>query len=295
MAATIGDILCWVEQGSDGQDVLQKASALARRTSAKVYICGGCLADRSAAKPAKSSRDAARFHVLPLRGKDPAKEVISEAAERHVDLILVNTCPNGTSDRLRDYTVGTLLREAPCAVLAARPERLCGARWPLQRILVAYDFSDYSESALQRAVMMASIFKADLDIIHVLSLHPAAPAEYGKKPHNSDIYHKMTERLDALSTVERIRGIKRVRSVVRWGRPYVEILSYAEENAVDLIAMGAHGADFGRRSIFGSNVERVSRQADCAVLVDRPLYRGSPLGLDSTKEIPKFRARSNSG
>lgn len=294
MPSTIGDILCWVNNDSNRDDVLKKASALALRPSAKIYVCENCLPDGSAEEP-ETSLPADRHEVLFLQGLNPAKEVISEAAKRRVDLILLNTCPNAKTDLLGDYTVGTLLREAPCAVLAARPEGPCGARWPVRRILVAYDFSDYSEAALQKAVMLALMFKAELDILHVLPRRSATGADPGRKPLRADLYHEMTERLNALSAVERMRGITGLRSVVRWGRPYAEILNYAEENDVDLISMGSHGSDFGRRSIFGSNVERVSRQADCAVLIDRPLYRGSSLGLDSTTETPKSRARSNSG
>ena len=55
------------------------------------------------------------------------------------------------------------------------------------------------------------------------------------------------------------------------GNPYREILNYAEKNDADLISVGAHGAGFGMRALFGSNVDRVLRQAPCPVLVARPL------------------------
>ena len=54
-------------------------------------------------------------------------------------------------------------------------------------------------------------------------------------------------------------------------QPYREILNYAEKNQIDLICLGAHGAGFGMRALFGSNVDRVLRQAPCPVLVTRPL------------------------
>jgi nucleotide-binding universal stress UspA family protein len=55
------------------------------------------------------------------------------------------------------------------------------------------------------------------------------------------------------------------------GQPYREILNYAENNNIDLICLGAHGAGYGMRTLFGSNVDRVLRQAPCPVLVARPL------------------------
>jgi nucleotide-binding universal stress UspA family protein len=48
-------------------------------------------------------------------------------------------------------------------------------------------------------------------------------------------------------------------------------LNYAEKNEIDLICLGAHGAGFGMKALFGSNVDRVLRQAPCPVLVTRPL------------------------
>jgi nucleotide-binding universal stress UspA family protein len=44
-------------------------------------------------------------------------------------------------------------------------------------------------------------------------------------------------------------------------------LTYAQNNEIDLIAMGAHGAGFGIHTLFGSNVDRVLRQARCPLLV----------------------------
>jgi hypothetical protein len=48
-------------------------------------------------------------------------------------------------------------------------------------------------------------------------------------------------------------------------------LNYADKNEIDLICIGAHGAGFGIQALFGSNVDRVLRQAPCPVLVSRPL------------------------
>ena len=56
------------------------------------------------------------------------------------------------------------------------------------------------------------------------------------------------------------------------GHPYRDFLNYAEKNQIDLISVGAHGAGFGMRALFGSNVDRVLRQAPCPVWA-RPLTR----------------------
>jgi nucleotide-binding universal stress UspA family protein len=63
----------------------------------------------------------------------------------------------------------------------------------------------------------------------------------------------------------------RIKQAVRSGHPYREVLDYAEENKIDLISMGASGTGFGMRALFGSNADRVLRQAPCPVLIARPL------------------------
>jgi nucleotide-binding universal stress UspA family protein len=68
----------------------------------------------------------------------------------------------------------------------------------------------------------------------------------------------------------------RVTQVVRWGKPYREVLAYAKEQDVDLVCMGALGRDFGLQALFGSNVDRVLRQASCPVLVARPFQAALP-------------------
>jgi len=61
-----------------------------------------------------------------------------------------------------------------------------------------------------------------------------------------------------------------VTHVVREGKAHREIVSYAVEKKIDLILIGAHGQGFKLESLFGSNTDRVLREAPCPVLVVRP-------------------------
>jgi nucleotide-binding universal stress UspA family protein len=82
-----------------------------------------------------------------------------------------------------------------------------------------------------------------------------------------------------------------VKTAVSEGHPYREILNYAERNEIDLISVGAHGAGFGMRALFGSNVDRVLRQAPCPVLVARPL-RPKMIFPSDEAEISELRHAS---
>jgi len=60
-----------------------------------------------------------------------------------------------------------------------------------------------------------------------------------------------------------------------------------------LICLGAHGAGFGMRALFGSNVDRVLRQAPCPVLVARPLKHAKPfpIELSAIKAVGKSKPK----
>jgi nucleotide-binding universal stress UspA family protein len=154
-------------------------------------------------------------------------------------------------------------------------ERDCvgeGLRIDLRRILVAYDFSDYAEIALKYGLALAQEHQAELHLLHVLPPRSVSGPEIAWYPSSvgDSPYHTAARRLQKVTPAE-VHLWCKVKNVVSEGQPYREILSYAEKNDIDLISLGAHGAGFGMRALFGSNVDRVLRQAPCPVLVGRPL------------------------
>ena len=54
------------------------------------------------------------------------------------------------------------------------------------------------------------------------------------------------------------------------GVPFVEIIRYAKENAIDLVVMGTHGYSGMKHLIIGSVAENVVRKAHCPVLTVHP-------------------------
>jgi len=141
----------------------------------------------------------------------------------------------------------------------------------LARVLVAYDFSDYSELALKYGLSIAQEHQAELHLLHVLPPHSVGEPEIAWFPVSGEsAYHTAARRLQRVVPPE-VHFWCDVKTAVSEGHPYREILNYAEKNEIDLISVGAHGAGFGMRALFGSNVDRVLRQSPCPVLVARPL------------------------
>jgi nucleotide-binding universal stress UspA family protein len=125
--------------------------------------------------------------------------------------------------------------------------------------------------ALRYALSFAQEYQAELHLLHVLPPFTVDESEISWHPLGREgVYHKAAHRLQKAIPQEAYLWCD-VKNAVSEGRPYREILSYAEKHKIDLICLGAHGAGFGMRALFGSNVDRVIRQAPCPVLVSRPL------------------------
>jgi len=150
-------------------------------------------------------------------------------------------------------------------------------RIELKRVLVAYDFSDYSELALNYALSLSQEYQSELHLLHVLPPFTLNESEISWYPLGREgAYHKAAHRLQKAVPTEAHLWCD-IKTAVSEGQAYREILNYAEKNDIDLICLGAHGAGFGMRALFGSNVDRVLRQAPCPVLVTRPLKPASVL------------------
>ena len=162
-------------------------------------------------------------------------------------------------------TAESVCRSAPCPVLVMHSDEQEFVSDDLKvepkRILVAYDFSDYSELALKYGLSIAQEHQAELHLLHVLPPHSVGDPEIAWYPiDGKSAYHTAARRLQRV-VPDDVHLWCGIRTIVSEGHPYREILNYAEKNDIDLISVGAHGAGFGMRALFGSNVDRVLRQA----------------------------------
>jgi len=203
------------------------------------------------------------------------KAIVSEAAKHYVDLIVMRSRRRPRAAALLGSTAETVSRTAPCSVLITHPQErewvsFSAGEIDLNRILVAHDFSAHSELALKYGVSLAQEYQAELHLIHVLSSEEAnepeiAWADAGSK----SSYKRATLQLQAAVPKEAFLWCKVV-NAVSGGKTYEQVLTYAKEHEIDLICMGAGGMRFILGVLFGSNTDRVLRQAPCPVLVARP-------------------------
>jgi universal stress protein A len=144
-----------------------------------------------------------------------------------------------------------------------------------RRILCPVDFSECSRKAFYTAVGYARLFQAELDILHV-SERTLSGAGYEEVEAEASLVVRLEaglkRRLDELQADGLVTDADRERMIleIAGGKPYVEILRYAEEREVDLIVMGTHGHAGLRHVLIGSQAERVVRRAACHVLTVKP-------------------------
>jgi len=240
--------------------------------------------------------EASQCEIAVCDCENPGDAIVQEATKRNTDLIVMRSRRRPHRAALLGSTAEQVCRTASCPVLVTHAEErdfVAGSKIELKRVLVAYDFSDFSELALNYALSIAQEYQAELHLLHVLSPSMMREPEISWYPTGQEgAYHIAARRLQKAIPTEAHLWCP-VRNVVSEGQPYREILNYAEGNQIDLICIGAHGAGFGMRTLFGSNVDRVLRQAPCPVLVARPLKPSGVVQVaasvtDAAK--PKYRA-----
>jgi nucleotide-binding universal stress UspA family protein len=128
-----------------------------------------------------------------------------------------------------------------------------------------------------------------LHLMHVLpGLQPDERGTEWIESGADSTFHRVIQRMQDAVPGEVYRRCM-VLNAVRWGKPYSEVLTYMRQQNIDLVCMGALGRDFGSEALFGSNADRVLRQAPSHVLIARPLNPAMCAPLDPRRR-PLFDA-----
>ena len=147
----------------------------------------------------------------------------------------------------------------------------------IKNILVPIDFSDYSKNALRYAVQFAKQFKAKMYLIYVVEpmIYPAdfSMGQVAIPSMDSDLQNRADEELKSIAK-NFIESSIKSETIIRTGKPFVEINETAKEVDADLIIMRTHGHTGVEHLLFGSTAEKVVRKAPCPVLTLREPIKG---------------------
>lgn len=209
-----------------------------------------------------------------LDGGKPATRILERAASLPADLVVMGTHGRSGFERfLLGSVTEKVLRKATCPVLTVPPPTASASKLPFKRLLCPVDFSDSSISALQFAFSIAQESDARLTVLHVFE-RTSDDQLLAKRASELSEFRRgwETETRQQLEGLipDDVRNWCAPEPVLRYGKPYRQILTVAEAEHVDLIVMGVQGRNALDVMLFGSTTNQVVRQASCPVLTLRP-------------------------
>jgi nucleotide-binding universal stress UspA family protein len=150
----------------------------------------------------------------------------------------------------------------------------------VKKILYPVDFTEHSTKILPYVLSMREKYDGTIYLLHVVE----DLSSWGRGlyiPHLSyDVLHK-----DALAAAEKslakvceedLSGCPSFIRKVVIGDPVGEILKYIDEEKIDLVVMGTHGARGLEHRVFGSVADNVVRKSPVPVMVINPHKMKSP-------------------
>jgi nucleotide-binding universal stress UspA family protein len=141
----------------------------------------------------------------------------------------------------------------------------------LKKILIPLDFSETALLALEHGAYMASLFKAEIILLHVIK-----PTLSAYNTENMPIslpidimkYQEETaaRKLQGISKKIRNEYALKVEPLYETGFVCSTIISVADRYNADLIIMGTHGISGFAEKFIGSNAYKVVNEANCPVI-----------------------------
>jgi nucleotide-binding universal stress UspA family protein len=192
--------------------------------------------------------------------------ILSFAEAQKVNLIVMGTHGLKGLDRVTLGSVAEkVLRKARCPVLVipkpghdvVAPEGAPGSV-QLRRVIFCTDFSGHSHRALEYALSAAAEYDADLTLLHVLEDIPSLA-------NIDEAIATATKQLDKLIPPEGVKTAK-IKTMVRIGRDYQQIIQLSLEIQADLLIMAVRGRNALDLAVFGSTTYRVIQLGSSPVL-----------------------------
>lgn len=151
----------------------------------------------------------------------------------------------------------------------------------MKNILVPCDFSEPAIHAFRFALDIAARSKGNVRLFHVIEL-PAIhdpiimPVVTLEQEFLKELKDKALARLSGMINEYAVPASVNATAAVDFGSPSRMVAEFAQEESIDLIAMGSHGASGVKEFFIGSNAEKVVRRSSIPVLVIKT-YVGTPV------------------
>ena len=162
----------------------------------------------------------------------------------------------------------------------------------IKKILYATDLSENSQRAFTYAASLGERYQAQVMVLYVVE--PVPQNTYMnisgimgesellrlQKDNEDQLFDEINSKLRRfcyeLQASPPVCPLPQENIFVRKGVPVEEIITLADEKAVDLIVLGTHGYGLVKDALMGGTVRRVLRRSKIPVLVARNLESAAP-------------------
>jgi len=135
-----------------------------------------------------------------------------------------------------------------------------------KNILLATDFSDASEKALNYAMAIARLHGSKIYLVHVLppdstSVIPPPPSDW--------VRHEAEREMETLASRSELKQIAH-ETLLRTGSVWKVLSALIHQQNIELVVLGTHGRGGLKKLVLGSVAEEVVRRVGCPVITVGP-------------------------
>jgi universal stress protein E len=211
--------------------------------------------------------------------------IIQEVIKEKHDLVVIGTRDQNRASRLLFGSTGMkLLRNCPCPVWVTKPD----PNWDDLNILIASDFSDVSQTAIEIGVAAGQLTDAKVHLLHAIEDHsgrrnwltgmsPEKSQELAEKQ-KADAESKLHEQISQTDHRTLTQGVQ---LHVVDGPADIAMVDAIEEHGIDLLIMGTAARSGIPGLLIGNTAERLLAQVPCSVVAIKPPGFECPIHLDS--------------
>jgi nucleotide-binding universal stress UspA family protein len=140
----------------------------------------------------------------------------------------------------------------------------------IARILVATDFSEVSDNALQYALPVAELYNSAVYVLHVINPNPSQLPTMEFEPLPDDFPEKAAEERFRMLEASALLSRYQHWLMLEKGQVATVVKAAIQKNEIELVVVGTHGRGGVFKMLMGSTAEEIFREVTCPVMTVGP-------------------------